>query len=282
MCRDAFRARTSGRGGGAEEVGEPLMERVEGLALHVFEPVEVAEHRRDRDAGALGNGIDRQRNLAIHDQREDGFDDRRSASFTSGSTSIDRCSFFSNRSHDGMVDGEPRQLRVGLSILERWASRRWRLAPGHGVPTAGRNVASTYHSDMPIELRNSDRLPAPQGFSHASIAPPGRIVHLAGQIGTDADGNHPDGLAAQTEQALNNVIDAVVGIGAATNDVAKLTMYVVGWRAAMQRELFAGLAASAAAQESPLPLVPITLVGVQSLFLDESLIEIEAVAVLSD
>ena len=49
---------------------------------------------------------------------------------------------------------------------------------------------------MPIELRNSDRLSPPQGFAHASIAPAGRIVHLAGQLGTDADGNFADGLAA--------------------------------------------------------------------------------------
>lgn len=133
---------------------------------------------------------------------------------------------------------------------------------------------------MSIELRNSDRLPAPQGFSHASIASPGRVVHLSGQIGTDAEGNHPDGLAAQTDQAMRNIIDALVGVGGSTDDLAKLTMYVVGWTAAMQGELFQGL--GAAAQVNPIGLVPITLVGVQSLFLDESLIEIEAVAVFSD
>lgn len=42
---------------------------------------------------------------------------------------------------------------------------------------------------------------------------------------------------------------------------------------------FAGLAAAGA--RTPLALVPITLVGFQSLFLDESLIEIKAVAVVS-
>ncbi len=133
---------------------------------------------------------------------------------------------------------------------------------------------------MPIELRNSDRLPAPQGFSHASIASPGRIVHLSGQIGTDAAGNHPDGLAAQTDQAMRNIIDALVGVGGSIDDLAKLTIYVVGWTAAMQGDLFTGL--GAAAKVNPIALVPITLVGVQSLFLDESLIEIEAVAILAD
>jgi len=132
---------------------------------------------------------------------------------------------------------------------------------------------------MPIELRNSDRLPAPQGFSHASIASSGgRVVHLSGQIGTDAAGAHPDGLAAQTEQAMRNLMNALVGIGGALDDLAKLTIYVVGWNQSMQRDLFVGL--GAAAKVDPIGVVPITLVGCQSLFLDESLIEIEGVAVL--
>ena len=134
---------------------------------------------------------------------------------------------------------------------------------------------------MAIELRNSDRLPPPVGYSHASIAPAGRIVHLAGQIGTDAEGTHPDGLAAQTEQALLNLVDALTGASDATvDDLVKMTVYVVGWRESMGAELFEGMARAAAT--NALPVVPITLVGVQSLFLDESLIEIEATAVIAD
>lgn len=131
---------------------------------------------------------------------------------------------------------------------------------------------------MTIELRNSDRLPAPAGFSHASVASPGRIVHLSGQIGTAADGTHADGLAGQTEQAMRNLMDALVGIGGSIEDLAKLTIYVVGWNQSMQRDLFVGL--GAAAKVDPIGLVPITLVGIQSLFLDESLVEIDGVAVL--
>jgi len=134
---------------------------------------------------------------------------------------------------------------------------------------------------MTIELRNSDKLPPPAGYSHASIAPAGRIVHLAGQIGIDADGTHPDGLAAQTEQAFINLVDALTGASDATvADLVKITAYVVGWRESMGAQLFEGIGRAAAT--NPLPLVPITLIGVQSLFLDESLIEVEAVAVIAD
>ncbi len=106
----------------------------------------------------------------------------------------------------------------------------------------------------------------------------GSLLYLSGQIGTDAEGNHPDGLIAQTDQAMRNIIDALLGVGGSLDDLAKLTIYVVGWTAAMQGPLFTGLAQ--AAKVNPIGLVPITLVGCQSLFLDESLIEIEAVAVL--
>lgn len=129
---------------------------------------------------------------------------------------------------------------------------------------------------MGIELRNSELLPAPVGFSHASIGTGSRVVHLAGQIGTDAAGAHPDGLAAQTEQALRNVVATLDGIGLSVDDLAKLTVYVVGWTAAMTGDFLSGMGA---AGDLNLAAVPITLVGVQSLFLDESLIEIEGVAV---
>ncbi|MEM9134236.1 MAG: RidA family protein [Actinomycetota bacterium] len=131
---------------------------------------------------------------------------------------------------------------------------------------------------MDIELRNSDRLPAPQGFTHASIAPPGRLVHLAGQIGTDANGDLPEGLAAQTEQALANLVDALAAADAIPADLVKTTIYVVQWRESMQADLFAGIVA--AGRKTPLPQVPITLIGVHSLFLDAALVEVEAVAVL--
>ena len=134
---------------------------------------------------------------------------------------------------------------------------------------------------MTIELRNADALAPPAGFSHASTAPAGRIVHLAGQIGTDAEGNLPDGLAAQTEQALLNLVTALTGASdASVDDLAKVTIYVVGWRESMQPELFEGI--GKAASVNRLPLVPITLIGVHSLFLDAALIEIEATAVIAD
>ncbi len=129
---------------------------------------------------------------------------------------------------------------------------------------------------MTIELRNAPDLPAPAGFSHISIGPAGRVVHLSGQIGTDNSGTLAEGLAAQTTQALDNLIVALLAADATPADLAKITIYIVGWTEAKQPELFTGLAGAS----TRLPLVPITLIGVQSLFLDAALVEIEGVAVL--
>jgi enamine deaminase RidA (YjgF/YER057c/UK114 family) len=131
---------------------------------------------------------------------------------------------------------------------------------------------------MTVELRNVPGQSEPAGFSHISIAPPGRIVHLAGQPGVNPDGTFPEGLAAQTERAALNFVDALEAAGATPDDLVKLTILVVGWNESMTGELFEGVIAAAAVK--PLPPVPTTMHGVQALFEDAMLVEIEGVAVL--
>lgn len=131
---------------------------------------------------------------------------------------------------------------------------------------------------MTVELRNSPNLSKPRGFSHVSIAPAGRIVHIAGQVGTDSNGVLQGGLAEQTERALLNLAEALDAAGATAADLVKLTYLVVGWREAMIPEFVAGITKAAATR--PFPPVPSTLHGVQSLFLDGMLVEVEGVAVL--
>ena len=131
---------------------------------------------------------------------------------------------------------------------------------------------------MPIELRNIDGRPEPQGFSHVSIAEGTRIVHIAGQVGTDEEGAVvPGGLGAQAERAMLNVGLALDTAGVAESDLAKLTVYVVDWEPSKFGDLGRGLLAVREAR--PFPSVPVTLIGVSALFEPEMLVEIEAVAV---
>jgi enamine deaminase RidA (YjgF/YER057c/UK114 family) len=131
---------------------------------------------------------------------------------------------------------------------------------------------------MTIEYLNNPGVPEPQGFTHVSIARGERVIHVAGQVGQDEKGDIvPGGLAAQTERALLNLGGALEAAGARESDLVKVTIYVVGWEPSMFEQLAAGLGAAQAAR--PGPQVPVTLIGVQSLFQPDMLVEIEGVAV---
>jgi enamine deaminase RidA (YjgF/YER057c/UK114 family) len=103
-------------------------------------------------------------------------------------------------------------------------------------------------------------------------------VHLAGQPGTDAQGETvPGGLAAQMEQALENVALALEAVGARPEDVVKSTLYVVDWDIAKMGDLIAG--SIAANSRHAFSDAPVTLIGVDRLFVPDHQIEVEVVAV---
>jgi enamine deaminase RidA (YjgF/YER057c/UK114 family) len=131
---------------------------------------------------------------------------------------------------------------------------------------------------MTIEYLNTPGLPEPQGFTHISIARGDRIIHVAGQVGQDENGDIVEGgLAAQAERALLNLGRALEAADASESDLVKVTIYVVGWDPSKFEELVSGLGAAQA--QRPGPQVPVTLVGVQSLFGPDMLIEVEGVAI---
>jgi len=132
---------------------------------------------------------------------------------------------------------------------------------------------------MSVTHQNIPGRPEPQGFSHISIATGSRIVYIAGQTGSGSDGAVVEGgLAAQTEQALLNLAEALETAGATVDDVAKVNFYVVDWEPSMF-EAF-GQGAAAAGEKYQFTSAATTLVGVKSLFEPAMLIEVEAVAVL--
>ncbi|HET8959367.1 RidA family protein [Nocardioides sp.] len=74
---------------------------------------------------------------------------------------------------------------------------------------------------------NPPSLAAPSGFSHAVVAT-GTTVFLAGQTGMDSSGAIvPGGVAAQFEQALANLLEALAAAGGSPADLASLTVYIV-------------------------------------------------------
>ncbi|WP_020664567.1 RidA family protein [Amycolatopsis benzoatilytica] len=78
-----------------------------------------------------------------------------------------------------------------------------------------------------MERINPPELGKPSGFSHAVTAE-GRLVFLAGQTALDADGRIVgDGVVAQFEQALGNLLTALRAAGGGPADLCSLTVYIV-------------------------------------------------------
>jgi enamine deaminase RidA (YjgF/YER057c/UK114 family) len=134
---------------------------------------------------------------------------------------------------------------------------------------------------MTITLSNPDGLPQIDAYHQVAVATGSKLVFVAGQVAWDADGvtvGEGD-LAAQVERCYLNVAAALAGVGAAFDDVAKLTVYVVEWTPD-KMPLFLEGVARAATQLGATPVPPGTLVGVAALAVPEHLVEVEATAVI--
>lgn len=76
---------------------------------------------------------------------------------------------------------------------------------------------------IPIDPPQLHTSPA---FAQGMIAPAGPTLYVGGQNGTDSSGALLDGLNAQTEQALRNVLAVLAEAGTDADHVAKLTIYL--------------------------------------------------------
>ena len=80
---------------------------------------------------------------------------------------------------------------------------------------------------MTLERINPPELGKPAGFSHA-VRATGTTVHLAGQTALDPSGQIVgDGVVAQFEQALGNLLQALGAAGGRPEHLASLTVYIV-------------------------------------------------------
>ncbi|MEM1041265.1 MAG: RidA family protein [Bacteroidota bacterium] len=118
--------------------------------------------------------------------------------------------------------------------------------------------------------------PRPKGYANGILAE-GRLLFVAGQIGWDADERLADGLAAQTEQALRNILAVLREGGAGPEHVARMTWYVTDKHA-----YNAALAEIGQVYRTVIgPRYPaMTLVEVADLLEPGALVEIEATAVV--
>jgi len=75
----------------------------------------------------------------------------------------------------------------------------------------------------PVDPPELFRSPA---FAQGMIAPAGPLLFVGGQNGVDAEGELLEGLQAQTEQALRNLLAVLAAAGSGPEQVAKLTIHL--------------------------------------------------------
>jgi enamine deaminase RidA (YjgF/YER057c/UK114 family) len=131
-----------------------------------------------------------------------------------------------------------------------------------------------------VRVFNPEGIVEVPGVSLVAVGTGSRLVAVAGQVGRDVDGTWTEGLVAQFAKALSNLSIALASAGASTTDLLKMTVYVVGWREDMGGALLEGAVSFAEAGGIIDPPSAWTLVGVQGLYEDRCLVEVDALAML--
>jgi enamine deaminase RidA (YjgF/YER057c/UK114 family) len=135
---------------------------------------------------------------------------------------------------------------------------------------------------MTVQLFSPEGMFQPVPYAHVSVATGSRHVSVSGQIARDAAGNAvaPGDLAGQVAQVLRNTAVGLAGAGATMADVTRLRFFVTGWSPEKIGDFMAGVASVAEELGLPQPMPPASLIGVDFLFEEDVLVELEADAVL--
>jgi enamine deaminase RidA (YjgF/YER057c/UK114 family) len=130
---------------------------------------------------------------------------------------------------------------------------------------------------MPLELINPAELPTPESYTQVVVATGTRLVFVAGQVADDAQGNlvGAGDLVTQANRAFANVGRCLAAAGARPEQVARITISVVGHRPEYLPIISAARIA-VFGDHRPAD----TLLGVATLAEPGYLIEVEAIAVV--
>lgn len=126
---------------------------------------------------------------------------------------------------------------------------------------------------------NPSELPPPRGFSHGMLSSGGKILHIAGETGHDANlGLSPD-FVGQFAQACRNVASVIELAGGQPTHLASLTIYVTSVSAYRDN-----LAAVGDAYQSVFGkhFPAMALIGVTELVDSDAVVEMVGVAVIPD
>jgi enamine deaminase RidA (YjgF/YER057c/UK114 family) len=118
--------------------------------------------------------------------------------------------------------------------------------------------------------------PRPPGYSNG-IAAQGQTIFVAGQIGWDASGHIANGLIAQVEQALSNIVTVLAEAGVGPQHITRLTWFVTDMEQYRQHAKAIGPGYRRIMGKH---FPTMSVIGVNSLVEGDALVEIEATAVV--
>jgi enamine deaminase RidA (YjgF/YER057c/UK114 family) len=137
--------------------------------------------------------------------------------------------------------------------------------------------ASSARLPVTANFINPEAMHRPTGYTHVVEVTAGRPVYIAGQVALDRSGAivGPGDIRTQARQVFDNLQAGLQAVGAGFEQVVKLTYYLVdATQLPIVREVrdqYVNI------QQPPAS----TAVEVRRLFLDDLLIEVEAVAVIA-
>ena len=118
-----------------------------------------------------------------------------------------------------------------------------------------------------------DGPPPAASYRHLAVVPAGRrLLVLAGQIGNLSDGTIVEGLEAQYEQAVVNINTIVASEGGTSEDIARITVFLV------EKPAKLGFAREVGKKHFPAGPPAMSWVYVAGLFRPDVKVEIEAIA----
>jgi len=121
--------------------------------------------------------------------------------------------------------------------------------------------------------------PRPKVYANG-VSASGRMVFVAGMVGWDAQGVfHTDDMAAQVQQALDNVVAVLREGGAAPQHIVRMTWYVTSKREYLAASAEIGRIFRATIGSFSIAM---TAVEVSALIEDRAKVEIEVTAVVPD
>ena len=129
-----------------------------------------------------------------------------------------------------------------------------------------------------VEFRNSAEISSPPGYSHVVVVNGGKMIFLSGQVGLNKQGEMvgKEDFKVQAAQVFANLKAALAMAGASPKDVVKLNYYVVG----LNRDKLMALREVRDGFIDKVHPPASTLAGVQTLFREDAMLEVEAIAVV--